>query len=86
VYRKRKFRMTTYSYDLTLNDSEAIMLKSALKLMIEMCEINMTKGEGAPNWAHKKSAENVLFRLHDNIKQSSGNNFSLRSDASDSPS
>jgi ribosomal protein S20 len=67
--------MTTYSYGLTLSDSEVIMLDAALKLMIKTCEENIAKGDGAPNLAHKNSAENVLSRLHDNMNQTSGNNF-----------
>lgn len=68
--------MTTYAYDLTLNDSEIIMLESALKLMIETCDKNIASGEGAPYRAHKNSAENVLKRLDGNVRQTSGNNFS----------
>lgn len=67
--------MTTYSFGLTFNESELIMLEAALKLMMKTCEENITKGEGAPNWSHKNSAENVLSRLHNNVKQTSGNNF-----------
>jgi len=69
--------MTTYAYKLIINDGESIMLEAALKLMIAECESNIAKGEGAPNFAHKSSAENVLSRLHENMTQTSGNNFSL---------
>lgn len=67
--------MTTYSYSITFNDSEVIMLKSALELMIKHCQDKLDKGEGAPYWAHKHSAQNVLDKLHDKVIQTSGNNF-----------
>jgi len=34
--------MITYSYKLSLNDSEMIMLEDALKMMIEECEREIT--------------------------------------------
>jgi hypothetical protein len=67
--------MTTYSYSITMNDSEVIMLKSALKLMIKHCQDKIDKEEGAPYWVHRKSAQRVLERLRDNCIQTSGNNF-----------
>ncbi len=67
--------MTTYSYTITLNDSEAIMIKAALELMIKHCQEKLDEGAGAPYWAHKHSAQNVLDKLYDNTIQTSGNNF-----------
>jgi hypothetical protein len=67
--------MTTYAYTITMNDSEAIMLKAALELMIKHCQDKLDEGAGAPFWAHKNSAQNVLEKLYDNTIQTSGNNF-----------
>jgi hypothetical protein len=67
--------MTTYAYTITFNDSEIIMLQSALELMVKHCQEQLDKGKGAPFLAHKHSAESVLKRLNDNVKQKSGNNF-----------
>ena len=68
--------MTTYAYDLTLNDTESIMLEMSLKLTIEHCKQKIEEGEDVPYRAHKQSAENVLSRLCANVRQTSGNNFS----------
>ncbi len=67
--------MTTYAYPITFDDSESIMLQSALELMITHCQQKIDEGAGAPYWAHKQSAQNVLEKLHDNTTQTSGNNF-----------
>ena len=70
--------MTTYQYTITLNDSEAITLKAALVLMIKHCQEKLDEGAGAPFWAHKHSAQDILKTLYDNTIQTSGNNFSGR--------
>ena len=67
--------MTTFAYTITLNDSEAIMLQSALELMIKHCQEKLNEGAGAPFWAHKHSAERVLDKLYKNTIQITGNNF-----------
>lgn len=67
--------MTTYDYTIILDDGESIMLEAALKQMIKLCQVKLDEGAGAPYWAHKRSAENVLARLHKNCVQTSGNNF-----------
>jgi hypothetical protein len=67
--------MTTFAYTITVNDSESIMLKAALELMIKHCQEKLDQGEGAPYWAHKNSAQSVLDRLDDNAIQTSGSNF-----------
>lgn len=67
--------MTTFAYTITLNDSEAIMLQSALELMIKHCQEKLNEGAGAPFLAHKNSAERVLDKLYKNTIQTSGNNF-----------
>ena len=67
--------MTTFQHKIYLNDSEVIMLQSALELMIKNCQNKLDQGAGAPYWAHKQSAENVLKKLFENTIQTSGNNF-----------
>jgi len=71
----QKTLMTTYAYTITLNDSEVIMLKAALELMMKHCKQKMDEGAGAPYWAHNHSAQSVLEKLYDNTIQTSGNNF-----------
>lgn len=58
-----------------MDDSEAIMLKAALELMIKHCQDKLEEGAGAPYWAHKHSAQNVLDKLYDDTIQTSSNNF-----------
>lgn len=70
--------MTTFEYTITLDDSEAIMLEDALHLMIKHCQQKLDEEAGAPYWAHRKSAQDVLSRLNGNITRISGNNFSKR--------
>ena len=67
--------MTTYAYTIILDDSEIIMMKAALELMIEHCQKKLDDGEGAPYWAHRHSARNVLERLYFDKMQMSGNSF-----------
>jgi len=67
--------MTTFQHKIYLNDSEVIMLQSALELMIKNCQNKLDQGAGAPYWAHKQSAENILKKLFENTIQTSGNNF-----------
>ncbi len=55
--------MTTYSYTLTLDDSEHIALEYALKLTISHCELEMSEGPKCPYWAHKHSCESMLTKL-----------------------
>lgn len=67
--------MTTYAHTITLNDSEAIMLKAALELMIKYCQEKLDEEAGPPYWAYRHSAQSVLSKLYDNTFQTSGNNF-----------
>jgi hypothetical protein len=39
--------MTTYAYTITMNDSEVIMLKAALELMIKHCQDKLDEGADA---------------------------------------
>ena len=67
--------MTLYSYKVTFTTGEIIMLRAALKNMIQNCDNELDKGETAPFYAHKKNAQNVLDRLNDGRHQLSGNHF-----------
>ena len=67
--------MTTYSYTITFDDSEIIMLEAALKLFKDHCQKKLDNNEGAPYWAHKQSVISVQAKLHSNTQQMSGNNF-----------
>jgi hypothetical protein len=67
--------MTQYSYNIRFNDSEMIMLRAALRNMIQHCQEQLDQGKGAPYWAHKQSAERVLNKLYDDVQQISGNNL-----------
>jgi len=55
------FGMTIYSYTLVLNESEVIMLKEALKLMLRQCETEHVDGAKPPFWVWKQS-ERMLCR------------------------
>lgn len=68
--------MTTYSYTLTINDSQRIALEAALELTIEHCEAKLTENAGAPYWARRKSCEEMLAQLR-NVEpaMTSTNNF-----------
>jgi hypothetical protein len=70
--------MTTYSYKLSLNDSEMIMLEEALKMMIEKCEWEITLNPRAPFLAHLGSAKALNARLNKDMVKTSGNTFSKR--------
>lgn len=59
--------MASFIHKITLTDSEETMLKAALRLMIKHCQEKLDKGAGAPYWAHKNSAQDVLDRLNNNM-------------------
>ena len=67
--------MTLYSYRVTFKPGEIIMLRAALKNMIQYCQEQIDKGETTPFYAHKKSAQAVLDKLYNNVQQISGNSF-----------
>ena len=69
--------MTTYQYTLTINDSESIMLESALQFMIERCEKEMATNPRAPYYAHLQSAKAVMARQNDDIVLTSKSDFSV---------
>ena len=67
--------MTKYAFTLTLFDGEVTTVQAALELMIKHCQEKMDEGAGAPYWAYKHSAEEVLKKIYENRMQISGNNF-----------
>ena len=69
--------MTTYQYILTISDSESIMLESALKFMIERCEMELETNPRAPYYAHLQSAKAVMARLNDDMVLTSKSDFSI---------
>ena len=69
--------MTTYQYILTISDSESIMLESALKFMIERCEMELETNPRAPYYAHLQSAKAVMARLNDDMVLTSKSDFSV---------
>ncbi|RLA42879.1 MAG: hypothetical protein DRR42_22630 [Gammaproteobacteria bacterium] len=64
--------MTTYSHEMTFDDSEIIMLSSALNLFIKHCDEQLKDGAVAPYWANRTAAEQVRRRLFSNPTQTSG--------------
>lgn len=67
--------MTIYTYTITVNDREVIVLKAALEFMIQHCQEKLNEKVEAPYWAYKHAAESVLNKLYDNVIQTSGNNL-----------
>ena len=69
--------MTTYQHTLIISDSESIMLESALKFMIERCEMELETNPRAPYYAHLQSAKAVMARLNDDMVLTSKSDFSV---------
>jgi hypothetical protein len=69
--------MATYQHTITINDSESIMLESALQFMIEVCEKEMATNPRAPYYAHLQSAKAVMARLNDDMVLTSKSDFSV---------
>ena len=67
--------MTTFNYNLVLDDNESIMMSAALELMIKHCEDQIkTKPESHFSFL-LESAIAVKSRMYSNTVQMSGNNF-----------
>jgi len=60
--------MTTYSYKLILNDSECIMMREALEMMISHCEEMLNEEPGAPYYSWLASAKAVKSRMYENTQ------------------
>jgi hypothetical protein len=67
--------MTTYSYRVTLNDSECIAVKEALEQYRNFCESKLADGPRAPYWAHRQAIDAVLDRLFANAQMTSTSSF-----------
>ena len=63
--------MTTYAYPITLNDGECIAVSAALAHYMAHCRAQMLDGPAAPYWAHLRSCEAVLKRLHEEAHMTS---------------
>jgi hypothetical protein len=55
--------MTTMSYYLNLNDTQAITLKRALEDRLKLSEEMLLAGKGAPYHAYVMSAKAILERV-----------------------
>ena len=77
--------MTTFKYDITLNDSEMIALTEAINRYIAECEHQLVDGPKAPYWAHNDALLKLKAKLHSNPTQTSGNNFWAQHDKNGSP-
>ena len=64
--------MTTYSYNLALDDSEMIALEAALNFYLRHCSVQLKDGPCSPFWAHRESIRKILARRLDNVQQVSG--------------
>lgn len=51
--------MTSYSYNITFNVSEMIMLREALNHYAKHCRGHLKAGPVAPYWAHLHSIEGI---------------------------
>ena len=65
--------MTTMSYALNLNDSEAITIEAALKGLLKFSKEEIASGGGAPYYAYISNIEKILKQLHSNVTQTSCN-------------
>jgi len=64
--------MTTYSYSIVLNDSEAIALNEALNLLVELCDRELKENPRAPFYSWRDSAMRIHEKLYENTRQTSG--------------
>jgi hypothetical protein len=67
--------MTTYRYELSLDDSEMIALTAALEMYEKYCSEQLADGAKAPYFAHHDSLRSIQSKLLKNTSQTSGNNF-----------
>jgi hypothetical protein len=67
--------MTTFAFTIILSDSEVNTVEVALKGLLKQCEIENSKAETAPYFAHRINTKAILKRLYDSGEQMSGNNF-----------
>ena len=67
--------MTTFSYQIELNDTESTTLTRALELLKEKCLAELDDPEMAAYHSQLVNIESIKEKLYMNVSQSSGNNF-----------
>lgn len=67
--------MTTYRYQIELNDTESETLARALDCLEERCKAELKDGPVAPFYAHQSNIVAIRKKLYSNTFQTSGNNF-----------
>jgi hypothetical protein len=68
--------MTTYSYNLSLDDSEAIALERALKCYLSTeVQALMAANPNIGLWGNTQQIRNILKKLYSNVEVASTNNF-----------
>lgn len=68
--------MTTYSYNLSLDDSEAIALERALKCYLSQeVQAVITANPNIGLWGNTQQIRNILKKLNSNVQVASTNNF-----------
>jgi len=63
--------MTTYIYRVTMSDGELIAVKEALERYRTICQEQLVDGPKSPYWAHLRSLDGVLARLHSDAQMMS---------------
>jgi hypothetical protein len=68
--------MTTYSYNLSLDDSEAIALERVLKFYISPeVQAFMATNPNIGLWGNTQQIRNILKKLNSDVEVASTNNF-----------
>lgn len=68
--------MTTYSYNLSLDDSEAIALERVLKCFLSPeVQAFMAANPNIGLWGNTQQIRNILKKLNSNVEVASTNNF-----------
>jgi hypothetical protein len=66
-----KRAMTSYGFRIALYDSDLTAVEIALENYRKICEAEMSAGRQSPYWAHAKSIDAVLRRLHAAVEMTS---------------
>lgn len=67
--------MTTYAYQITLTDSEAITVQEALRCYRRLCEDKLAQGSKVPYLAHIGTIDELLRRLLADAHMTSTSSF-----------
>jgi len=72
--------MTTYSYTISLDDTEMIALVKALDHYKALCESEIKEHGGpcAPFWAHSSAIVAIKKKLYSKTFRTSSNNFNKK--------